>query len=113
MKAKRIAADANFALDVTAGGSLPLSALAVLRERFPGSPVIVPPTTLHELVWLAEGANDPKTRRLALQALRSFGAKDSPWQPVPVLPEGVAAVDELAAGIHRRTGVPITEHDDA
>jgi predicted nucleic acid-binding protein len=113
MNTKRLAADTNFPLDVAAQDDGAAAAMSVLKECFPAAPLLVPPTALHELALLADQTEEPETARLARLALRAMSVKDCLWRPVPVLPDHAETVEELAAAIHRQTGVPIEEHNDA
>ena len=64
-----IAADTNVLLDLALEVDAVVDAVATIRERLPNVRLIVPPTAIHELAFMARSGDTKKIREAAMRAL--------------------------------------------
>jgi len=90
-----IAADSNVLLDYAQADEIVIDCFDLLRERLPGSSVLVLPTVISELADLVEAGPDERTREAARTALRRVRR---PWnfRPVNLIPAGHGIVQRIA-----------------
>lgn len=108
----RFAVDTNFLLDLALPKDAAHDALATIRERIKSAEIIVPPTTIHELAYLAVDGDD-KVKPRATKALQSLVAI---WRFIPVeelseLQEAVAV--NVAQDLRERDVLPNAEKHDS
>lgn len=106
-----LAADANVALDLAQKNDWVLDALSTIRARLAGCSLLVPPTVSEELAWLADHAEESKTRADARKFLRHH--RTWGFELVRATPLGDAYVEEVAARLLQSVLLPSTEANDA
>lgn len=111
LKPKSVAVDTNVLFDLANGDEEAHLALAVIRARLPNVNVVVTPTVVQELSWLAEHADEPETKRLAILAatsLEKWGISAANCRSVM---HGI--IEQAANEISRRGLIPPNEVHDA
>lgn len=99
MRASRpIAADTNVLLDYANGEEFAADCFATIRQRIPGSAVIILPTVIQELAHLVDDPDEPSDIRLAATATLSRLLHEWRLQPVNCVPVGHGIVEETALG---------------
>jgi hypothetical protein len=111
-KSPLVAVDTNFPLLLAKEDGDALDALRTLRERVRPADILVPPTAVDEMIYIAQTEPDRKLRELAGRALLDLRSR---WHFRPAdlnSPEEIIAADAarqiLLAGI-----LPIAERNDA
>jgi predicted nucleic acid-binding protein len=107
-----VAVDTNVLLDLADEQEHAWGAIETIRRRLPGAQVIVPPTALQELFWIAEHDGSPTARRLARTAAENLVAK---WEftPLTLVPVGHGITERIAAGMRARRLLPEAEVNDS
>jgi len=106
-----LAVDTNVGMDLAQNHEWVLDAMSTIRQRLPGSSLLVPPTVSEELAWLAEQADEFQERmaaRLFLREHRRWG-----FQLVPSVPLGNAYVEQIAERLLQAGLLPSGEANDA
>ncbi|MBE0540212.1 MAG: type II toxin-antitoxin system VapC family toxin [Verrucomicrobia bacterium] len=106
-----LAADANVALDLAQENDWVLDALATIRARLAGCSLLVPPTVSEELAWLADHADESKTRTDARKFLRHH--RTWGFELIRAIPVGDAYVEKVADRLLQAALLPSTEANDA
>jgi len=106
-----LAADTNVPLDLAEGKEHVLDALAVLRRRLTKGRLLIPPTAFQELVFLAEHADAPTDRALALRALRGLASWG--FEIVNLVPVAHGIVERIAERLVGDHLLPAEEFNDA
>ncbi len=106
-----LAADANVALDLAQKNDWVLDALSTIRTRLAGCSLLVPPTVSDEPAWLADHAEESKTRTHARKFLRHH--RTWGFELVRAIPLGDAYVEKVAARLLQSELLPSTEANDA
>lgn len=106
-----LSVDTNVALDLAEGREHALDALAVIRRRLKPGRVLVPPTVLQELVYLALYTDTPIERDRAGSALKGLAA----WglDVVNLVPVGHGIVGRIASALTGSGVIPVEEYNDA
>lgn len=111
-KPQLIAADTNVLIDLAAKDPIVLDCFSTVKIRLDNPPILVLPTVIQELAYIADLGETAKARDLALKALRSLL---HPWnfQPVNCVPVGHGIVEETARKIRAKGLVPEEEVNDS
>jgi rRNA-processing protein FCF1 len=105
-----VAVDTNVLLDLADGRESVWRAVETIRQRLPGVQIVVPPTAVQELAWIAEHG-DREERSLALAAARKLVAVWS-FVPLNLIPVGHGITERIAAEIRARDFLPDAEVND-
>lgn len=108
---QRLAVDTNVLIDLAEGEETVVDCLETCRERLNVEAVVVVPTVLHELAFIAQ-SGDKSASRSAINALRSLL---DPWgfSPMNCIPVGHGIVEETARKILAAGLLPEEERNDA
>jgi predicted nucleic acid-binding protein len=106
-----IAIDTNVALDLADRQEHLLDAFDVIRRRLKPGRILVPPTVFHELVYLADEADEATEREQALRALRGF--PEFGFDLVTLVPVGNGIVERIAQLLQEAELLPPEEFNDA
>lgn len=106
-----LAGDTNIGMDLAQGNEWVLDALSTIRSRLPGSSLLVPPTVLEELAWLAVHAEETPERQAAQRFLRRH--RRWGFQLLHTVPLGDAYVGRIAERFLRAALLPASEANDA
>ena len=106
-----LAADTNIALDLAQEKDWVLDALSIIRTRLAGCSLLVPPTVSEELAWLADRADESKTRTDARKFLRHH--RTWGFEVIRAIPVGDAYVEKVAGRLLQAALLPSTEANDA
>lgn len=107
-----IAIDTNVLIDLAAKDESVLDCLSTIKKRLKNPPVLILPTVIQELAYIADNGDSMAERDLALMALRSML---HPWEfkPVNVVPVGHGIVEETARKIRHKGLIPDEEVNDS
>jgi predicted nucleic acid-binding protein len=107
-----LAVDTNFLIDLAAGDEVALDCLSTLRRKLPTAPILVLPTVIQELVYIASRSDIRRPKILASKALQSIL---KPWgfRPVNCVPVGHGIVEETARKIRAAGLLPEEEINDS
>ena len=111
-KSPLVAVDTNFPLQLAGGDDEALEALHILEERLQPAAVLVPPTVLGELIYLARADPGEELRQLANITLRNLRSR---WriQPAALTSPQEGIVAEAVQRLRERNIVPYEERNDA
>jgi predicted nucleic acid-binding protein len=80
LKPKSVAVDTNVLIDLAAREPEVEASIAAVKKRLKGVSIIMPPTVVQELGWLAENGDDEETRNFATIAAQESRAR---WSIMP------------------------------
>ena len=106
-----LSVDTNVALDLAEEREHALDALALIRRRLKPGRLLVPPTVIQELVYLAQYADTPTERNragIALKGLATWGL-----DAVNLVPVAHGVVGQIASALTGRGLIPMDEYNDA
>jgi predicted nucleic acid-binding protein len=106
-----LAGDTNVAIDLAQGNEWVLDGLATIRRRLPDSSLLISPTVLEELAWLAvhaEQASEREAARVFLHRHRTWG-----FRLLHAVPLGDAFVVKIAERLLQAALLPSPEVNDA
>ncbi len=111
LKLKSVALDTNVLLDLAGESPQAIAALAAIRRRLKGA-IIITPTVIQELGWLADNGDTEEARNLAILAARDLRAR---WGIVPANcdPEWHGVIDLAAQELRNRNLLPEEEVNDS
>ena len=107
-----IAADTNVLLDYAQEDETVTDCFSVLRQRLPGSSVLVLPTVLYEL---EEAAANGRTEELRRAARTAFARLRRPWnfRPVNFIPVGHGIVQRIGQTLREKGLIPADQINDS
>lgn len=107
-----IAADTNVLLDYAQEDETATDCFGVLRERLPGSSVLIPPTVLQELAYFATEGDTDHIRQAARTAASRLRR---PWnfQPVNFIPVGHGIVQRIGQTLRDNRLIPADQINDS
>lgn len=107
-----VAVDTNVLLDLADGKENVWDAVDTVRRRLPGVQIVVPPTAVQELAWIAENGDTAKERKLAMTAATKLVTE---WQFVPLnlIPVGHGITDRIADELRTQRLLPDAEVNDS
>lgn len=99
-------------MDLAADDAVAHAAIAAVRKKLKGCTIIVPPTVIQELNWLAENAETEDEQELAKLAAAKMRLT---WEFVPVncIPVGHCLTDLAAQELRERGLLPHEEINDS
>jgi predicted nucleic acid-binding protein len=105
-----VAVDTNVPLDLADGKEDAIDALELIQRRLKPARLLVTPTVLQELVYLAEEADTDHERQQATRALRGLGE----WRLdlVNLVPVGHGIVERIADRLQECQLLPPEEYND-
>ncbi len=106
-----VVADSNVPLDLAGGRDVVVDAVSEIRRRLRGGKLLIPPTVVDELAYLARFAAEPDTRanaRKFLEHYRQWGC-----ELVNVLTIDDRTITEAAAALRERELLPTIEVNDS
>lgn len=108
---QRLAVDTNVLIDLADEQETVVDCLETCRARLNVKAVVVVPTVLHELAFIAE-SGDKSVAKSAMRALQSL---IEPWgfSPMNCIPVGHGIVEETARKILKAGLLPEEERNDA
>lgn len=110
-KSPHVALDTNFIIDLADGDEVCRDCMGVLQESKSTPRLIITPTVLQELAWLAGKASSKEVRRLATTGLRSLVT----WQIIPVnlVPVAHGIAERISDEIRSKRLLPFEEKNDS
>jgi predicted nucleic acid-binding protein len=106
-----VAVDTNVILDLALPKDVTHDAIELLRRRVKGVEVIVPPTVLEELSYIATHGT-PADKRLAITALQKL-VHEWKFRPMDFIPVGHGITEAIAVKLRKRGIVPTAEVNDS
>ncbi len=106
-----LAGDTNIGMDLAQGHEWALDAMSTIRRRLTGCPLLVPPTVIEELAWLATQAERAEERDSALSFLRQH--RTWGFELIHTVPLGNAYVAQIAERLRQAGLLPAAEANDA
>jgi hypothetical protein len=110
-KPRLIAVDTNFLLDYANNLEIISDCISTIRKRVQNSQLVILPTTVQELGFLAMRGGDEQTKNLAWKAATSLLS----WniQPLNCVPVGHAIVEQIALKLRQKGVIPEAEVNDS
>ncbi len=106
-----VAVDANVVMDLGEGAESVLDALATIRERLRSPRIVLPPTTILELMHIARHGDTARERELALNGMAA--ARRTRIVPVNLMPVGHGLVELIAGKLRSAELLPPSEVNDS
>jgi len=106
-----LAGDTNIGIDLAQGNDWVADAVSTIHRRLPGCSLLIPPTVLEELAWLAAHAEE----NAVCTAAREFLRQHRTWgfQLLHTVPLGDAYVAKIAERLLKSGILPAPEMNDA
>lgn len=107
-----VAVDTNVLLDLALPKDVAHDAIELLRRRVKDVEVIVPPTVLEELSYIATRGTTRMEKQLAVIALRKL-VSEWRFRPMNFIPVGHGIAEAIAEKLRKRGVVPTAEVNDS
>jgi predicted nucleic acid-binding protein len=106
-----LAGDTNVGMDLAQGHDWVVDAISTIRLRLPDCSLLIPPTVLEELAWLAAVATDEVVSKAAHEFLRRH--RTLGFQLIHTVPLGDSYVAKIADRLLQTALLPASEINDA
>ena len=112
-KPRLIAADTNVLFDLAADQGTAWDAIGLVKKKIPFNQLVVLPTTVQELAFIARRGSSAEAKKLALKAATSLRTPKWDFTPLNCVPVGHGIVEQIARKLRDGGLIPEEEENDS